>query len=186
MEDSSIIALFWGRDQAAIPAARDKYGGYCHSVVVSILEDLRDAEECLSDTWLAAWNSIPPQRPAILSAFLARITRNLAFNRWQAYRAQKRGGGQIALALEELEDCVSGTDDPAEAVVERELKQALQDFLAALPQKRRVIFLRRYWLVQPVKRIAWELGMLPGAVSMSLTRTRRELRDHLIKRGYDL
>lgn len=184
MDDNTIIALYWDRDQAAIPATRKKYGGYCHSVAAAILPDRRDREECLSDTWLAAWNAMPPQRPRMLSAFLARITRNLAFNRWESGRAQKRGGGQTTLALEELADCVSGTDDPVERIMEQELCGAIRAFLAQLPEKRRTIFLRRYWLVQPVSRIALELGILPGAVSMELTRTRRALKDYLTERGF--
>jgi RNA polymerase sigma-70 factor (ECF subfamily) len=155
-------------------------------VASGILQDARDREECLSDTWLAAWNSMPPQRPALLSAYLARITRNLAFNRWQAARAAKRGGGEPALALEELEECVSGGSGPENALEEKELISALRSFLETLPTKQRAIFLRRYWLVQPVGQIARELYMLPGAVSMSLTRTRRELADYLKERGFEL
>jgi len=184
MDDHTIIALYWDRDQAAIPATRKKYGGYCHTVAAGILPDRRDREECLNDTWLAAWNTMPPQRPRMLSAFLARITRNLAFNRWQSSRAQKRGGGQTTLVLEELADCVSGTEDPVEAVLERELCEAIREFLTLLPEKRRTLFLRRYWLVQPVHRIALELGMLPGSVSMELTRTRRALKEYLTERGF--
>lgn len=186
MEDSIIIQLYWDRDPSAIPATRDKYGAYCGAVASGILQDARDREECLSDTWLAAWNSMPPQRPALLSAYLARITRNLAFNRWQAARAAKRGGGEPALALEELEECVSGGSGPENALEEKELISALRSFLETLPTKRRAIFLRRYWLVQPVGQIARELYMLPGAVSMSLTRTRRELADYLKERGFEL
>jgi len=154
-------------------------------VAAGILADRRDAEECLTDTWLAAWNAIPPHRPRILSAFLGRITRNLALNRWLAANAEKRGGGQITLALEELGDCVSGSQGPDEALAEQELIGAIRAFLTTLPEKRREVFLRRYWLVQPVHRIALEYGMLPGTVSMWLTRTRRELKEYLTERGFE-
>lgn len=185
MEDKFIIELYWARDSAAIPATRDKYGPYCGAVASGILQDTRDREECLSDTWLAAWNSMPPRRPSRLSAYLARITRNLAFNRWQAAQAEKRGGGELTLALEELGDCVSGGTGPEEELQYKELTEALGRFLADLPKNRRTVFLRRYWLVQPVGLIARELGMLPGAVSMSLTRTRRELKTYLQERGFE-
>ena len=185
VDDQTIIDLYWKRSQRAITETSRKYGAYCRTVAAGILADRRDAEECLTDTWLAAWNAIPPQRPRILSAFLGRITRNLALNRWLAANAEKRGGGQITLALEELGDCVSGSQGPDEALAEQELIGAIRAFLTTLPEKRREVFLRRYWLVQPVHRIALEYGMLPGTVSMWLTRIRRELKEYLTERGFE-
>ena len=185
MEDKYIVDLYWERDEKAITETAAKYGRYCYSIAFNILSNTEDAEESVNDAYLNAWNSMPPRRPSRLSAYLARITRNLAFNRWQAAQAEKRGGGALTLALEELGDCVSGGTGPEEELQYKELTEALGRFLADLPKNRRTVFLRRYWLVQPVGQIARELGMLPGAVSMSLTRTRRELKTYLQERGFE-
>ena len=107
MEDEQILTLYWQRDSRAIEASREKYGPYCLAVARGILADGRDCEECVSDTWLHAWQAIPPHRPAVLRMFLAKITRRLSFNRWKANTAQKRGGGQVTLALEELAECLA-------------------------------------------------------------------------------
>ena len=108
MEDSAIIDLYWAREERALSETDTKYGGYCRSIAHNILKNREDSEECVSDTWLHAWNAMPPQRPSILSSFLGRITRNLSFTRWEAARAQKRGGGQTEVLLSELADCLPG------------------------------------------------------------------------------
>ena len=181
MEDHAIIELFWQRSETAIPAARDKYGRYCTAIARNILPSPEDAEECLSDTWLQAWESIPPQRPVLLGAYLGRITRNLAYNRWKAAAADKRGGGQTALALDELSEIVS--DGSAPLCEEIALRDAVNGFLRRLPDPARTVFVMRYWYVCTVADIAAELGMSESRVKMILHRTRNRLREHLNKEG---
>ena len=115
MEDSAIIDLYWAREERALSETDAKYGGYCRSIAHNILKNREDSEECVSDTWLHAWNAMPPQRPSILSSFLGRITRNLALNRCKAANAQKRQGSAFALLLDELDDCAVAHPDPESA-----------------------------------------------------------------------
>ena len=183
MEDRDIIQLYWDRDEGAIPATADKYGGYCAAIARNILDDGRDAEECVNDTWLAAWNAMPPHRPARLAAFLGKLTRNLSFNRWKARRADKRGGGQLPLVLDELGECVSGREDVEGAVDRKELIRALDDFLTALPRRSRDLFVRRYWNGDAVKDLAQELDVRPNALTKRLLRLRESLRSYLESEG---
>lgn len=184
MEDQTIVGLFWQRSEEAIAAAEQKYGGYCAAIARNILADERDREECLSDTWLGAWNSIPPQRPQALAAFLGRITRNLAFNRVRGAAAQKRGGGQLPLVLEELAECVAGGETPEEALDRRRLAEAIDGWLAGLPQKKRRLFVRRYWYADPIAEAARRCGMTEGAAAVALGRLRADLRRQLEKGGF--
>lgn len=186
MEDRRIIALFWQRSEEAITAAERKYGGYCRAIACNILRDREDSEECVSDTWLTAWNTMPPQRPDILRAFLGRIARNLAFDRYRSSHAAKRGGGEMALVLDELAECVSGGESVQEVLDRELLVQAVNDFLTSLPSKKRTIFLRRYWYADPVSAIASDLHMTPGSISAVLHRLRGEMRYYLTERGFDL
>ena len=134
MEDNRIIDLYWQRNESAISETATKYGKYLHSISYQILLNTEDAEECVNDTYNDAWQSMPPHRPSILSTFLGKITRRISIDLWRKYSAEKRGGGEVALALDELEECVSGTGD-VEAEVERiELQTKLNNFLFALPQ----------------------------------------------------
>ncbi len=186
MEDERIVQLYWDRDEGAIPATAEKYGRYCGTVAGNILPSAQDVEECVNDTWLHAWNAMPPHRPQLLPAFLAKLTRNLAFNRWKRERAQKRGGGEVALALDELAECVSGRDS-VEAELDRgELTAAIDDFLAALSGQQRREFLLRYWYAEPIAAVARREGRPETAVTKSLSRTRQKLRDYLTERGFDL
>ncbi len=185
MEDNAIIDLYWARDERAIQASDTKYGPYCRTVAGSILWDRRDREECVSDTWQRAWNTMPPQKPSLLRAFFGAITRNLALNRYQYNTAQKRGGGQLPLALEELEQCLPGGRSPEQAVEEGELTALLERFLRGLPLRERTVFLRRYWYLQPVKDIARSLGLGESRVKMMLLRTRSKLREVLEKEGME-
>ena len=186
MEDAQIIQLYWDRDEAAIPATDDKYGSYCTAIAQNILGDRGDTEECVNDTWLHAWNTMPPQRPNILSAFLGRITRNLSLNRYRRNRAQKRGCGELPAVLEELADCVSGREDVEQALEQQELVQALRDFLAGLTPEKRGIFLCRYWYTDSVGEIARRYHLSYGSVTMQLSRMRAKLRDFLTERGIPL
>ena len=152
----------------------------------AILALREDAEECVNDTWLRAWNSIPPQRPNCLRIFLARITRNLSFDRWRSKNAARRGGGQLTLALEELSWCVAGSGSPQESVEARELEDCLRRFLSGLSESERNIFLRRYFFAESIQSIARRYGMRENSVSVSLHRLRQKLKNHLAKEGYAL
>ena len=179
MDDQQILEYFFHRDEQALAQTEAKYGKLCHSVAMNILGSREDSEECVNDTYLQAWNTIPPERPALLGAYLCRITRNLAINRYRADRRDKRGGGQTALALEELSECVS--DSAAPLSDEVTLREAINAFLRALPDPARTVFVQRYWYVRPVADIAKELGMNESRVKMILHRTRNRLREHLSK-----
>ncbi len=186
MEDKEIIHLYWERNANAIQETATKYGGYCKAIAKNILGNNEDAEECVNDTYLNTWNSIPSNRPQVLSTYLGKITRNLSFDRCRHKRADKRGGGEMELVLEELGECVSGADGAEQEVEKKELVQAINDFLDTLPQKKCTIFLCRYWYVVPVSEIAARFGMSEGNVSVTLSRIRGKLKRYLKDRGYDL
>lgn len=186
MEDQEIIARFFARDEEGLTAARARYGPYCAAVARSLLNDPRDQEECLSDTWLRAWNAIPPQRPRSLGAFLAKITRNLAINRLRDGNAQRRGGGQVPLALEELRECVSPEGSPEGELDRQAAEEALNRFLDGLPPLQREVFLRRYWYLDSIEDIARRTGWSKSRVTTTLHRLRVRLRAHLIQEGIDV
>ena len=142
MEDSQIIDLYWARLEQAIQETDTKYGGYCRAIAHNILKSMEDSEECVSDTWLRAWNAMPPQRPSVLSAFLGRITRNLSLDRYKAARAEKRGGSSFPAALDELSECVPAGGSVEQTMDERELGQAIDRFLRTIPEKQCSLFLR--------------------------------------------
>lgn len=183
MEDNAIIDLYWSRAPEAISQTHAKYGKYCRSVAGNILPDRRDVEECVNDTWLRAWNAMPQDRPGLLAQYLGRITRNLALNRWRAGRTEKRGGGQLPLVLEELEDCVS-SGDTLQTVAAAELEEAINAFLRRLPERERNIFLRRYWFADPTADIAKRYGCGEGTVRTTLFRSRKKLKTYLEEEGY--
>ena len=141
MDDAQIVQLYWDRDDQAIPATSDKYGNYCTSIAMNILSNQEDAEECVNDTYLNAWNSMPPHKPSILSTFLGKITRNLSFNRYKRNTANKRGGGELPVVLEELSDLVSGKDDVEQAFDQKELTKAIDTFLDPACSTSRACFL---------------------------------------------
>lgn len=182
MDDHQIVDLYWARSHLAVEASSRKYGALCRSIAMNLLGDRRDAEECVNDTWLGAWNAMPPQRPQKLGAFLGAITRNLACDACRARQAEKRGGGQLPLVLEELSECLPGREgDPVRAAEDRELAEVLSDFLRQLPERDRYLFLRRYWHAQPLEEIADACRLPAGTVKASLFRTRKKLRRRLEK-----
>ena len=185
MEDDKIVQLYWDRDEAAITATSDKYGAYCLSISRNILGNHEDAQECVNDTYLKAWNTIPPHRPAMLSTFLGKITRNLSFDRYRASRRDKRGGGQTALVLDELEEIIADkrTDDELDR---KELLESINSFLSLLPPDKRKPFVLRYWYAYSIPEIAKRFGMTENNVSVSLNRTRQKLKNYLKERGFDL
>ncbi|MBD5147412.1 MAG: sigma-70 family RNA polymerase sigma factor [Oscillibacter sp.] len=182
MEDAAIIQLYFDRNQEAIRETEGKYGGLCRRIARNILTIREDAEECVNDTYLAAWNTIPPQRPHALAAFLGRLVRNLSISRYRANRAQKRYDGMEAL-LSELEECV-----PARETVETELERAelgeiISLWLETLPQADQRLFLRRYWYGEAVRDLAQEAGLTPNQASQKLLRLRKALREVLEMKG---
>ena len=183
MEDNAIIQLYWARDEGAIAATEEKYGGYCQAIALNVLGDAQEAEECVNDTYLHAWNAMPPQKPSKLSAFLGRITRNLSFDRYRRAGADKRGGGEMSLILDELADCVSGSDSVEQEIERRALAEAINDFLQTLSPQKRKLFVLRYWYCESVNEIAAKFGMKPSAVSTALGRMRAGLRAYLEGRG---
>ncbi|MBE6994998.1 MAG: sigma-70 family RNA polymerase sigma factor [Ruminococcaceae bacterium] len=185
MDDREIIALYWARAEQAIAETDRRYGPYCRAIARRILPSPEDGEECVSDTWLKAWQTMPPQKPACLRAFLGRITRNLALNRLEALRADKRGGGESSLALEELGECVPAGGSVEQAVDERALAAVLDRFLAEQSEDSRRLFVGRYWYMCSVAELARQYDMSESKVKMSLLRTRNRLRQRLIEEGYD-
>ena len=184
MDDSSIVALYWERSENAIRQTDLKYGAYCRSIAYNILVSREDSEESVNDTYLDAWNAMPPHKPSMLSTFLGKITRRIAIDRWRARNAAKRGGGEVVLALEELSDCVSGTQSTEQLLQNRELISSYQAFLDTLPVTQRRVFLCRYWYLEPIETIAQRFGFSRSKVKSMLHRIRGKLRTHLEKEGY--
>lgn len=185
MNDSDIIQLYWDRDDRAISETSEKYGRYCKTIAKNILENEQDAEECVNDTYLSAWNAMPTHWPEQLAAFLGKLTRNLSFNKYKYNRAEKRGGGEIMLVLDELADCVSGVDNVEQEIGRRELAEAVSSFVEGLPERKRKIFVCRYWYADPISEIARVHGMGPGNVSKTLERVRKQLKIYLTERGFE-
>ena len=184
MDDSAIVSLYLARSERALEETAAKYGPYCRTVAANILPDDRDIDEAVSDAYMAAWGSIPPQEPARLDTYLAKLTRRAAMKRWRARDAQKRGGGQPEAALEELAELLPGGTDPAGTVEAKELTGALDRFLGALPTEQRRVFLRRYWFFDPIDDIAARYGFTPSKVKSMLARTRARLMGRLKEEGY--
>ena len=185
MDDSEIIALYFQRKEQAIAATAAKYGRYCMHIADNILQDSRDAEETVSDAWMDAWNTIPPHRPNCLRAFLGTIVRRRALDRFASVSAQKRGGGQVELALEELSVCIPSTT-PEEALEAAELAETINRFLRALPAPERRIFVCRYWYLDSIKDISAQFGFSQSKVKSVLFRTRGKLRRFLEKEGVNV
>ena len=186
MSDDEIIELYFARDERALAQTERKYGPYCFSLANNILASPEDAEETVSDTYLKAWQTIPPKRPGVLRMYLAKITRNLALSRWRGLTARKRGGGQIELALDELHECLPGGKSEEELIENRVLTEALNRFLGSLPEQTRKIFMLRYWYLCSVRKIAGSLGLSESGVKMSLLRSRKQLKAMLQKEGISL
>lgn len=184
MEDSEIIELYFRKEEAAIRETDSKYGPYCFRVADNILHNREDSEECVIDTWLHTWNAIPPRKPDNLKMFLVKITRNLAFNRYQSRSAAKRGGGEITLVLDELAECLACESDIAREYEARELGQSVRRFVRSLPEREGNIFVRRYFFTETTEEIARKFGLIRNNVAVILSRTRKKLKNHLIKEGF--
>ena len=186
MEDKQIVDLYWQRSERAVTETQQKYGSYCYAIANRILGDPEDARETVNDTYLGAWNSIPPHKPLVLSSYLGKLTRRYALKRRERQSAQKRGSGEAALALEELSGCIPAGDSPQHHVEQRELTASLDRFLGTLPVVQRQVFVCRYWYLEPVADIAKRFGFSQSKVKSMLHRLRKQLKQHLEREGlYD-
>ena len=184
MEDREIVRLCLERNSLAISESQNKYGAAMKRSAENILSSPEDSEECVNDAYLAAWKSIPPAEPRSLGAYLIGLTRNISISRLRERYAQKRGGGEYAVAFEELEEVISAGRNPEEEIESRELGLVINRFLSSLKEDDRVIFVSRYWLIEPVKEIARRLATSESRVKSSLYRSRNGLRKQLRKEGY--
>ncbi len=182
MTDEEIIDLFFERSEQAISALAQSHGGPVRRVALNILGDPEDAEECVNDTWLAAWNSIPPARPSPLRTYVCKIARNLAAKRYHADRAQKRNS-RYDVALDELAACLPDRDGVEDAIAARELAGIIDGFLDTLPREDKFLFMRRYWFADPLPEIAEAAGMSYSAAAVRLHRVRKKLKKILLKEG---
>ena len=182
MDDQKIIELYFARSEDAIRETDAKYGRYCHTVAYNVLHSNADAEECVNDTYIRAWESIPPKQPSRLSTFLAKITRNLALDRIDYYNAEKRPQNTVSL-IEELGECTAAGDEILDEIA---LRDSLNSFLGDLKKKTRMIFMQRYWYLRSIAEISCDFGISESNVKVILHRTRNELREHLAKNGFDV
>lgn len=183
MDDKRIVQLYWDREADAIKETSNKYGAYCFAIANHILHSKEDAEECVNDTWLRAWNAMPPHKPKKLQMFLAKITRNLSFDCFYTRTAQKRGGGEIDLVLDELAECLASESDVATEYEYKELGQSIRKFVNHLPFRERNIFLRRYFFTDSIADISAHFGLSENNVTVILSRTRKKLKTYLRKEG---
>lgn len=186
MQDAEIVRLFTERSEDAISASIGKYRGYCMKIALNILGAPEEAEECINRVFLKAWDMIPPHEPNNLSTFLGKITRTTAINMRRDSNAQKRGGGETELLYDELSEIVSGSSNVERDAENRELIAEINAFLKKLSDMKRGIFICRYWYCDSVRDIAAEFMTTENNVSVILNRTRKKLREHLRKRGFDL
>ena len=185
MEDEKIVKLFWQRDEAAIQETSAKYGAYCHSIALRILDSREKSEECVNDTWLKAWHTIPPQQPMVLRAFLGTITRNLALTALRDACREKRGGGQTLFVISELENCLPDDETPEKALEDKELTRAINQWLGILPKEQRVAFLRRYWYFDDLQTISHRMAWSQSKTNSLLRRLRIKLKEYLKSEGFE-
>lgn len=182
MEDKAIIELYFARNEKVISETDIKYGKYCSTIANNILNNREDTDECVNDTYMQTWNSLPPQRPSILKAFLGKITRNLALNLYKKQHTKKRYDG-IEASIDELEECIANDFNLEEIIEINELTSIINDYLATLKDIKRKILVERYWYISSVKEIAEKHNLSESNVKMTLARSREELKVFLEKRG---
>ncbi|MBR3645153.1 MAG: sigma-70 family RNA polymerase sigma factor [Lachnospiraceae bacterium] len=183
-KDSEIVKLYLDRNERAIEESIALYGKYCFTIADNILRNNQDSEECVNDTWVRAWNTIPPQVPKILKIFLAKITRNLSIDKYNARNAQKRGAGNIALAFDELEECIVGTKEIDGEIMAKQLEKTIISFVEGLKERDRDVFIRRYFYFEPIAEISVRYKMTEGNVFAVLSRIRKKLKKYLKEEGY--
>ena len=184
MDDKSIIALYNARDEKAIEETSQKYGNFCYTIAHNILSDKEDSEECLNDTWLGAWNSIPPTQPNSLKYYLAGIVRNLSLKMFRNKHRQKRNEDNVSSMLEEIEEITSSTVSIEDEVGAHELEKSIDSFLRTLTEKERCMFLRRYYFMDDIKEISHRSNTTENNVVVILSRTRKKMKEYLTKEGY--
>lgn len=185
MDDEKIINLYMNRQERAIHESAKKYGRLCNNISMGILNDRRDCEECVSDTWITLWNQIPPKNPNPLKAYICRIIKNLSLKRYEYHHAKKRNS-EYDLSLEELNDCICQRENVEEQIEYQELKRLIAIFIENLPKEKRVLFLRRYWFLESMTEIAKDYNITSKNVSMKLLRIRKELKEFLKREGFEL
>lgn len=186
MDDKSIIELYFARDEAAIEHTAEKYSALCRKLAKNILGSDSDTDECVNDTYIKVWNSIPPARPTSLKAYVASIARNMSFDMLRRKNAKKRADSQGTIALDELSECVSGSESPETELFKKALSEDINRFLDTLKEENCDIFVLRYWYAYSVREIAEKLRKTETNVSVILSRSREKLKKYLIERGYDL
>ena len=179
LQDHEIVALYHARDEEAIAHSQRQYGAYCQTVAMHILNSPPDEEECVNDTWLAAWNSMPPKRPQSLRAYLGKLVRNISINRLKSLHRQRRDV-RLTVTFEELENCIPAPDETDSSVI----CAWLDEYLGTLSQLDRRLFVGRYWYNHSVKELARYYGLSANATTKRITRVREGLRAYLIERGY--
>lgn len=186
MKDSDIIALYFERNEQAIKESSEKYGSYCFSVANAVLSNRDDSEECVNSTWLKAWNTIPPQKPNVLKMYFAKITRNTALSAYRKRTAQKREYGEFEASLEELKECLSSKESVEQQIDKENLNKAVNSFLKSLNNRDCSVFLRRYFYSDSVRNIAVRYSLSESNTLSILFRTRKKLREYLIKEGFSI
>lgn len=183
MNDNQIIELYFKRDDRAITETENKYGSYCTKIAMNILNDILDSEECVSDTWFAAWRSIPPKKPAVLAAYLGKITRNLSINRYKLKHADKRGANEFALSLDELGECSASYTPFESSLLAEEIGKCISDFLRMQKPLDRRVFVCRYFFCDSVSDISKHFEISESRVKSLLFRMRGKLKSYLEKNG---
>lgn len=183
MEDEKIVELYWNRDESAISETKNKYDSYCFSIARNILHNQQDAEEAVNDTYLGTWNAIPPHHPLNLKTFVGKIARRLSLNIYRNNTAEKRGGGQIAVSLDELDECIADERSLRDSLDDQLVADCIDEFLSGLKESERKVFVCRYWYFDPIEDIASRFAYSQSKVKMMLKRNRDKLREHLLKEG---
>ena len=186
IEDREIITLFFKRDENAIAEIEKKYGRYCYYIAYNILYNQADAEECVNDTWMNAWSSIPPNFPAVLSAYLAKLTRFVSIKKWRDSRRIKRGGGEIALVYEELSECIQSYTTVDSEIETKRVADILNSFIDSLEETEQKIFVCRYWYFDSISTISKQFGFTGSKVKSILYRTRKKLLTYLEREGVNI
>ena len=186
MDDKQLIDLYWARSESAIAETDKKYGKFCHRIAFNILANLQDSEECVNDTYMKAWNTIPPQQPEILSTFLGKITRHLAIDLFRKKHAEKRKNSEYSVSLSELDECIPDKFSAEKEFEQKELSESINRFLASLSKENRDIFVCRYFYSDSIKEIASFFKSSESKIKSSLFRSRKDLKEHLEKEGFYL
>ena len=179
MNDEQIVVLYWQRDESAVAVTQKKYNTYLLKIAYNILNNHEDSEESVNDTYLAAWNSIPPQKPAVLSTYLGKLTRRISISLFRRKNAEKRQGGEFALSFSEMEDVMEGNMEPEKEIEAQILGELLNKFLRSLKSDERRTFIGRYYYMDSLKEVAAYCGMSEGKAKTMLFRTRVKLKEYL-------